>query len=250
MRSPLCPFPYGNAHLEQQTEVFSRKKCKVGMSTHARARTPTGSAGGTAPAPFGASGGPAGRGGGGAGPTWAGWMPNASPMRAYSSRALPKPSTRPVGLPCASCVWNCSRDAPADGAGAAAGATAAASLSTSLEVSLDLSFFLLLSPSGIFRAGPRLLRPPPPALDSAPGAAPPRPRGHRGRQVRPGPAPPRCGPERWGPGAPPPLPPPARAARGPAGARNAPASATAGSFTDFPLTSWEISASSEVLNTD
>uniref|UniRef100_A0A8C3R497 Uncharacterized protein n=1 Tax=Cyanoderma ruficeps TaxID=181631 RepID=A0A8C3R497_9PASS len=128
-------------------------------------------------------------------------MPNAAPIRAYSSRALPKPSTRPVGLPCASCVWNCSRDAPADGAGAAGGAAAAASLSTSLKVSLDLSFFLLLSPSGIFRPGPGLLRPPPPALDSAPGTAPPRPRGHRGRQVRPGPARPRPRPRRPGPAA-------------------------------------------------
>uniref|UniRef100_A0A803YBV2 Uncharacterized protein n=1 Tax=Meleagris gallopavo TaxID=9103 RepID=A0A803YBV2_MELGA len=65
------------------------------------------------------------------------------------SRALLKPSTRPVGLPCASCVWNCSREALAAGAGAsAAGGGAAASLSTSLEVSLDLPFFLVPSPRG------------------------------------------------------------------------------------------------------
>uniref|UniRef100_A0A8C4V9G4 Uncharacterized protein n=1 Tax=Falco tinnunculus TaxID=100819 RepID=A0A8C4V9G4_FALTI len=43
---------------------------------------------------------------------------------------MQKPSTRPVGLPCASCVWNCSR-AGAAAAGAGTGTGAAASLSTS-----------------------------------------------------------------------------------------------------------------------
>uniref|UniRef100_A0A8B9CK77 Uncharacterized protein n=1 Tax=Anser brachyrhynchus TaxID=132585 RepID=A0A8B9CK77_9AVES len=76
---------------------------------------------------------------------------------------MPKPSTRPVGLPCASCAWNCSRDAlPAPaGAAAAAGGGAAASLSTSLEVSLALPFFLFPSPRGIFPACRKLLPPAP-----------------------------------------------------------------------------------------
>uniref|UniRef100_A0A493SX40 Uncharacterized protein n=2 Tax=Anas TaxID=8835 RepID=A0A493SX40_ANAPP len=77
---------------------------------------------------------------------------------------MPKPSTRPVGLPCASCAWNCSRDAlpvPAGATPAAGGAAAGApaSLSTSLEVSLALPFFLFPSPRGIFPACRTLLPP-------------------------------------------------------------------------------------------
>uniref|UniRef100_A0A8D2JAT4 Uncharacterized protein n=1 Tax=Varanus komodoensis TaxID=61221 RepID=A0A8D2JAT4_VARKO len=52
------------------------------------------------------------------------------------------PSTRPVGLPCASCAWKTSRTGPGRGA----------SPSTSVDVSLDLPFFLPLSPSGILRS--------------------------------------------------------------------------------------------------
>uniref|UniRef100_A0A669P9P5 Uncharacterized protein n=1 Tax=Phasianus colchicus TaxID=9054 RepID=A0A669P9P5_PHACC len=117
------------------------------------------------------------------------------------SRALLKPSTRPVGLPCASCVWNCSREALAAGAGAsAAGGGAAASLSTSLEVSLDLPFFLVPSPRGIFRSCSGL-RPPGACAGLCPRRRPGPVRPCR-LQVRPGPpAPPRrAGPSRPAPG--------------------------------------------------
>lgn len=120
------------------------------------------------------------------GPTSVGEMPNTSAILAYSSRALPKPSTRPVGLPCASCVWNCSREALAAGAGAsAADGGAVASLSTSLEVSLDLPFFLVPSPRGIFCACSGL-RPPGPRAGLCPRRRPGPVRPCR-LQVRPGP---------------------------------------------------------------
>uniref|UniRef100_A0A8C8RFX6 Uncharacterized protein n=1 Tax=Pelusios castaneus TaxID=367368 RepID=A0A8C8RFX6_9SAUR len=66
------------------------------------------------------------------------------------------PSTRPVWLPCASCVWKCSRAAGGGVAAAAspppqAGAAGATSLSTSLEVSRDLFFFLPRRRSGMVR---------------------------------------------------------------------------------------------------
>uniref|UniRef100_A0A8C3SZQ2 Uncharacterized protein n=1 Tax=Chelydra serpentina TaxID=8475 RepID=A0A8C3SZQ2_CHESE len=81
-------------------------------------------------------------------------MRNAWPICSYSSRTLAKPPTRPVGLPCASCVWKSSW-AGAGGAAAASppprAAAAASSLSTSLEVSLDLPFFLPRSRRGMAR---------------------------------------------------------------------------------------------------
>uniref|UniRef100_A0A8D0E4J6 Uncharacterized protein n=1 Tax=Salvator merianae TaxID=96440 RepID=A0A8D0E4J6_SALMN len=68
------------------------------------------------------------------------------------SRTLAKPSTRPVGLPCANCVWNTSRMGPCRRAGSSLPPlprARGASPSTSVLVSLDLPFFLPLSPRGI-----------------------------------------------------------------------------------------------------
>uniref|UniRef100_A0A3B3S737 Uncharacterized protein n=1 Tax=Paramormyrops kingsleyae TaxID=1676925 RepID=A0A3B3S737_9TELE len=73
-----------------------------------------------------------------------------------SSRTLLKPSMRPVGLPCASCVWKTNRGrrlaggggSPAPFAEGLAAELPTSSFSTKLELSRDLLFFFL-SPNGI-----------------------------------------------------------------------------------------------------
>ncbi|KAL4608281.1 hypothetical protein GN956_G25030, partial [Arapaima gigas] len=83
-----------------------------------------------------------------------------------SSLTLVKPSMRPVGLPCASCVWNTNFGRRSAGGGGSPAPLAAvfpgttppppppppppptSSFSTKCELSLDL-FFFFLNPSGI-----------------------------------------------------------------------------------------------------
>uniref|UniRef100_A0A8C8ZPL8 Uncharacterized protein n=1 Tax=Prolemur simus TaxID=1328070 RepID=A0A8C8ZPL8_PROSS len=90
---------------------------------------------------------------------------------------LSKSSTRPVGLPCASCVWKTSLRAGAGGPGTLPPPASVCSPPTSGAVSLDFFFFFPRSPRGIlpgrecgptyaaachrFRPAPRTLRPGP-----------------------------------------------------------------------------------------
>ncbi len=91
--------------------------------------------------------------------TSSGFKWNVSAILPYSSLTFEKPSIRPVGLPCASCVWNTSFGRMlAGGAGSPPPFTAdfptpacplTSSFSTKFELSFDL-FFFFLSPKGMF----------------------------------------------------------------------------------------------------
>lgn len=99
--------------------------------------------------------------GAGAGLTSGGLMLNTSAIFAYSSLTLEKPSILPVGLPCASCVWNTSfgrrlaggggRPAPftADLLGLPAPACPPWTSSFSTKCSFVDLFFFLHGPSGM-----------------------------------------------------------------------------------------------------
>uniref|UniRef100_A0A8D2JR40 Uncharacterized protein n=1 Tax=Sciurus vulgaris TaxID=55149 RepID=A0A8D2JR40_SCIVU len=92
---------------------------------------------------------------------------------------LEKPSTRPVALPCASCVWKTSLRAGAGGSGRLPTPAPACSPSTSRAVSLDLAFFFPRSPSGILpgRGRGRTWAARRRLLGAAPRTLPSRPRG-------------------------------------------------------------------------